>query len=573
MLLREFSDTLFVIILSVSTAAVVCSSKESSTNSYNYNGRLEFGNTTTKCSHWKYHKYDNSSCVCGDSIDGAITCYSDESMVRLLSCHCMTYSDNGKEIVVGTCPYFCENYVHVAIYEYTNLSTFCSLENHQNRQGQMCGQCLDDHSPSPYSYTLACAYCSDYKYNWIKYLLMAYLPLTVFYLIVVVFKVNALSPSMNAFILLCQITSCPALMSIYSNYSYFSEKHPMERNINLISFTEILATVYGIWNLDFFRMIYSPFCLHPSLSIIQIKCLEYAIAVYPLLLVLLTYAIIKLYEMLKLVQFLLKPVVWVLTRFGRKWNTSNSLIEAFATFILLSYVKIVNTSFDILMPVDVHNVSGKTVGHYLYYNGSMEYFGKDHLPYAILAIFMFATFNLVPLLLLCLYPCRCFQSCLNCCRLNSQVLRTFMDVFQGCYKFEPYDCRYWAAVYLLLRIGLLIIFAESQSTYCVFLSGFLLIPTICVVAVIRPYRQNAYNLLDIVLLSGFVQVSFSCAGFIYTAFDERYLSFVTGTFGIGVLSPPAYFIGLVLYKTLFRLWNDCLKAYFLPWIGCWNHPQ
>ena len=89
-------------------------------------------------------------------------------------------------------------------------------------------------------------------------------------------------------------------------------------------------------------------------------------------------------------------------------------------------------------------------------------FGRDHLPYVVLAVFMFITFNLVPFLLLCLYPCRCFQSCLNCCRLNSQVLRTFMDAFQGCYKFEPYDCRCWATFYMFLRIAALVIFAVTH---------------------------------------------------------------------------------------------------------------
>ena len=161
---------------------------------------------------------------------------------------------------------------------------------------------------------------------------------------------------------------------------------------------------------------------------------------------------------------------------------SNSLIQAFGTFILLSYVKIINTSFDILVPVQLRNVSGL----YVYYNGSLEYFGHKHLPYAVLAIFMFTIFNPMPLFLLFLYPCRCFQSCLSCCRLNSQVLCTFMDAFQGCYKFEPYDCRYWAAFYLFLRIAILVIFALMQSGYFVLVTGILLVPTASLLLLVRP---------------------------------------------------------------------------------------
>ena len=55
-----------------------------------------------------------------------------------------------------------------------------------------------------------------------------------------------------------------------------------------------------------------------------------------------------------------------------------------------------------------------------------------------------------------------------------------MDAFQGCYKFvnEPYDCRYWAASYLFLRIAILAAFAVTQSGYVVVVCGILLIPAL-----------------------------------------------------------------------------------------------
>ena len=76
------------------------------------------------------------------------------------------------------------------------------------------------------------------------------------------------------------------------------------------------------------------------------------------------------------------------SRFSKKLSIKTSLIQAFATFILLSYVKILNVSFDILTPGKrFMNASGIEVGkQYWYYNGSLEYLGKDHIPYAILAI-------------------------------------------------------------------------------------------------------------------------------------------------------------------------------------------
>ena len=435
----------------------------------------------------------------------------------------------------------------------------------------MCGKCLDNFAPSPYSYSFECSNCSDYKYNWIKYIAIAYIPLTIFFLVVIIFRFNAMSPSVTSFIIVCQILSCPATSSLISVWEEFlvknSNKDP-NTVTTILAIVQTLSAMYGVWNLDFFRMVYEPFCLHPSMSIFQIMSLDYAIAVYPLVVIFFAYLLIKLHERFEMVQFLWRPAARIFTRISKQWKTSNSLIQAFGTFILLSYVKVINTSFDILMPVQLHNVSGQVVGWYVYYNGSLEYFGRDHLPYAVLANFMFTTFNLMPLSLLCLYPCRCFQSCLNCCRLNSQVLRTFMDAFQGYYKFEPYDCRYWTAFYLFLRIAVLVIFALTQSGYFVLVTGILLVPTASLLSVVRPYREDIYNVIDSVMLLTLIQLCFSLAGFSLTSFDRRYEAFVTIMFGIGALSPPIYAFLLLIKNITPNNLLATLKRYILRLVLC-----
>ena len=149
----------------------------------------------------------------------------------------MTYSDDcSKEVLVAPCPYLCTNYFYTEINETTNLSNICNRDVNQNRRGQMCGQCVDNHSPSPYSYRLKCADCSNHRYNWIKYLLMAYLPLTVFYIVVTFCRLNALSASMNAFIFCCQIISSHSLMSLLSNYAYFAQQSPHDDGFNYVLF-------------------------------------------------------------------------------------------------------------------------------------------------------------------------------------------------------------------------------------------------------------------------------------------------------------------------------------------------
>ena len=117
------------------------------------------------CPPWKYRNDNNSSCVCGREIHDTVQCSEDSSTVLLLTCNCMSYSENGDGLVMGACPFLYTNQFYTKINIDTNLSKLCDSDILQNRQGQLCGQCKDNHSPSPYSYQLKCADCSHYKYN------------------------------------------------------------------------------------------------------------------------------------------------------------------------------------------------------------------------------------------------------------------------------------------------------------------------------------------------------------------------------------------------------------------------
>ena len=136
-------------------------------------------------------------------------------------------------------------------------------------------------------------------------------------------------------------------------------------------------------------------------------------------------------------------------------------------------------SFDILMPTKLYNLSGQIIGLYVYY------FGHDHLPYqqllAVLAIFMFTTFNLL-----------------------TQVLRTFMDAFQGCYRFEPYD----TGLRLFLRIAILAIFTSTQGIFCVWNTFYPSSNFDSYRQTLQIDRESAYNVtLSLIQLS--FQYSFS----------------------------------------------------------------
>ena len=154
----------------------------------------------------------------------------------------------------------------------------------------------------------------------------------------------------------------------------------------------------------------------------------------------------------------------------RTWNVDPkaSLVHAFASFLLLSYSKILFVSCSLLHYVGVYDSSGKRVGPLVvYYNASVPYFSREHLPYFFLTIFVLVIFIVMPLLILLLYPTKIFQYCLGCCSMRWHALRAFMDTFQGYYKDGTTgtpDWRCFSGIYLIFRIMVVTSHILSGST-------------------------------------------------------------------------------------------------------------
>ena len=256
-----------------------------------------------------------------------------------------------------------------------------------------------------YSYDKKCVQCATDPSGWLKYILAAFLPLTVFFIFVRSCRLSATSPRLSAFVFFSQLTTgalvCPMLVVI--------EPYPI-----LAISAKIVLSIYGIWGLDFFRTLISHICV--SVDTLQSLALDYAIAVYPLILLVTTYAIIQVNTFnLRIFSFICRPFHRCAEHIRSQLDVRSSIVKAFATFLLLSHVKLLSVSFDLLVPTHVYYVNGSLVGTYLYCDATIEYFGDKHLPYAVLALFVLLIFILFPILLLLLYPMRFFQRCLDCC--------------------------------------------------------------------------------------------------------------------------------------------------------------
>ena len=194
-----------------------------------------------------------------------------------------------------------------------------------------------------------------------------------------------------------------------------------------------------------------------------------------------------------------------------------SLIEAFATFIVLSNIKILGVCFDLLIPTRGYDESGSKLDmHFLYYDANIGYFSSEHLPFAVLALLIGFVFVLLPFLLLLLYPCRCFHNILNLFGWRCQALHIFMDAFQGSYKC---NLRFFSAYYLLLRFLILLTLA-TESVFYLSSTAFLLIVSGIIFVAFQPYKISSHNKLDIAAI--FTAVMF------YTGIASYLIASLTG---------------------------------------------
>ena len=185
--------------------------------------------------------------------------------------------------------------------------------------------------------------------------------------------------------------------------------------------------------------------------------------------------------------------------FRKCWDIRTSVIDSFATFFLLSYVKVLSVTADLLIPTRVYELdtseSQSTLR--LYYSPTVQYFGDEHLPYAIIAILFLMLFVIIPTMIFILYPFRFFQKFLSFFPFNWHFLHAFVDSFQGCYKdgTEPgtFDCRWFSSLVLLIRLLFFILFGLTLSMMF-FMYGLIALLVFLIVAVnIQPFKKVAAN--------------------------------------------------------------------------------
>ena len=509
-------------------------------------GEQEFQDGLLQCPPWFLPEGD--SCVCGDGFGGLILCTSagvdHNASLSIASFTCMTYDEELNTTVFGASIYTpgVQNGAplgHYSVPVTYNASYFNDYICGQlNMEGRLCGRCKDGYSLQFHTHTPMCIPCNGVFYFWMLFFVRSILPTTILYVGVLFFKVDINRP--------------PAISIImFSQLYYYVFASNLDAQIPAGPLSVIARTVnsfYGVLNLQYFYELLTPTCLPGLTTAIQLLSFTYILGVYPLLLVVLTYICIELHARFRLIVILCKPFSICLAKLRRPYHASESVINALATFLVLSYTKMLLYSLFILQPVVIHTPTKSRISSlYFYYNPSIQYFHGNHLPAAVAAIII-GLFLLLPPTLLFFYPYIWFQELLERLRIRRHGLQAFMDIFQGHFKNGTEGTRDWrlfSTLYFVIKI-LIVVAAFSNPTLTLVtyaqLIGLVLIATVC------PYKRYAYNVLESVIFAYYTALAHLITQYYYTV-EEPTLIIIVLLYITPGLCFTGYFIFLLFNKT------------------------
>ena len=470
---------------------------------------------TEECPPWFMQENTTSSnsptCVCSTTQQYKIHCnqVKQESSLTLGYCAFQDTATNGT--VVAACPYvfpkhLIVNYRIPLPRRVSELDSFMCGNLNREIGSYLCGRCANGTGPAIYYFGSKCVPCS--AVNILCYLLLQYLPNTIMFLAIIVFRINITAAPMVHYVLFCNGVVI-YINSFAGGYANFVNS-VINENLVFKVFCSLLLPLNAVWSFDTFLFVSPPLCFSEHIQEIYIPYLHTVAAVYPFLLLLITYAAIQLHTLdYKLVVGLWKLFHRTYVRFRRVWDPNASMIQAFATLLFLSYTKFILLIYYPFLLCSVENQKHHIVTRTTYIDPTIPMFNSKQLFLIALSAVIFIFIILPPILLLLIFPTRLFNKLSYCLKPRWVVsIQTFVDTIQGCYKDGTDGTRDYRAVsgcilaiwvltpaVDILASTLLNVFMTAEM----FVVFFTALTVLC--AALRPYKHTVANISAVALLS------------------------------------------------------------------------
>ena len=302
--------------------------------------------------------------------------------LSLVPCNAYQYLNGyykSLDIETGMCSYYNCTYDSKAIapccyFRYSYNDYHCTT----NRTGRLCGSCKDGYSV-PINLPTKCVQC-DPRIGWILFVTVQLLPVTVMVLLIIVLNIQLTSGSINALVFYSQIltTVYPGFTSMFGTFcSYCSTESFFDYIyfLNTNCYPALFLIPLNIFNLHFTLFLNDyPLCISSATTPLGAISFWYVIGLYPLVLLLLLYVLITLYDKgYKVIVPITRPIHRLLVRFWCMTNIEPSLPHSIASIYLLCFMQLAATSFKLLHR-SIHD-DGRVA---FFYDGTLNYFGWPH---------------------------------------------------------------------------------------------------------------------------------------------------------------------------------------------------
>ena len=447
----------------------------------------------------------NEVCVCSAST-------SDKRLVGITECNMSNFRaflqigywvgcTRDGEIATSYCPLGYCNYQSASDTQRIDVCKSCDDMNVQRlctsqRKGQLCGECEEGSAVFYHSENFKCDHCLYGAFGLLFYVISELVPLILLFAVIMIMKLKLTSGLMQSILLFAQTIT-------------FINRIP--HSVVMSQANQLLLRIHtfliGFLSLDFFRLDELSFCLWNGATVLHNLAFRYLTTLVTILL--LTGFILSIkHSMLKT-----KVLRTVCSEKLMKWAGKNKLfknaiVHGISTFLILSYTQYTVTSFQILARLPLYGEGEQIIGSVVSLEGSMQYFGAGHLPYAISAVFVLLLLSLPPPLLLISYPLLWKVKGKFISHRNTEnettiwpirKLLPLIDSFQGTFRNNQ---RMFAGLLFLWRVILAGIFAFTSNLHEFFLlTEVALLCFFTIHAVARPYKRRLFNIIDILVLA------------------------------------------------------------------------
>ena len=451
------------------------------------------------------HDNDSRKCICSSSSDfwykGIYRCNSRKFCAHIHPSYWIGYVDKETEygLVTGYCPLkFCfpEQKLDLKCLPNTasNRSKLDRLVCGAKRTGRLCGECRGNLSVHYHSGNFDCKSNNLCKIGWLLYILSELLPLTIFFGFVIIFDISFTSGTTYGFVFFAQVMDSLHVTA----YDFIWLPKP-------VSFlTDVYRFIYRIFNLDFFSINGLSFCLWKDASTLDILTFKFVMVTYALLLVIVTIKLMNTFNFYRWCPFLKRNPV------------KSYVIHGLSALLVMCYAQCTKVSLLILDSAELTSMGERYTHKVVFFQGNVDYFSKDHLPYAVPALLCLATIVALPPILLLIYPV-CYKI-LALFRLDDSRflhfisrfvslarLKPFLDSFQSCFKD---NCRFFAGLYFVYRLVLLVTASVVTSfTRLYIVMEVELILFLSIHALAQPYERRWHNIIDSLVFTNLAAIN------------------------------------------------------------------